>query len=181
LRPTPSSTTSASAWRSVPSPASASRSPTLIAVHCSSQLKFWEGLLRATGRQDLASHPDYDTRDKRIANYKALWAELGATFATRTRGDWAQRLEAEDVPYAPVLNVQEVIDDPQVQHLGTFYQVRHPSEGEVWGVYPPLRFDGERPSAMTAPPVLGEHTDEVLRELGFAAQEIAELRTRKVV
>jgi crotonobetainyl-CoA:carnitine CoA-transferase CaiB-like acyl-CoA transferase len=80
-----------------------------------------------------------------------------------------------------VLDVQEVIEDPQVQHLGTFYQVRHPSEGEVWGVYPPLRFDGERPGEMTAPPVLGEHTDDVLRELGFATQEIAELRTRKVV
>lgn len=153
----------------------------LIAIHCSSQLKFWEGLVRATGRQDLATHPDFDSRDKRIANYKALWAELGTTFATRPRGEWAQRLEAEDVPYAPVLNVDEVLVDPQVQHLGTFYRVRHPTEGEVLGVYPPLRFDGERPADMTAPPTLGEHTDAVLSELGLAPTEIEQLRTRKVV
>jgi formyl-CoA transferase len=153
----------------------------LIAIHLSSRLKFWDGLLAATGRQDLATHADYATHDLRIANYKALWTELGSTFATLPRGEWAQRLEAQDVPYAPVLNVDEVMVDPQVQHLGALYHVQHPSEGEVWGVYPPLRFDGERPAQMTAPPTLGEHTDEVLSELGFGAGEIAELRTRKVV
>lgn len=153
----------------------------LIAVHMSSQAKFWEGMVRATGRTDLVTHPDFDTRDKRIANYRALWAELGRTFATRPRGEWAQLLEAEDVPYAPVLNVEEVVDDPQVQHLGTFYQVRHPTEGEVCGVYPPLRFDGERPADMVAPPTLGEHTDAVLGELGYTPAAIEQLRSRKVV
>jgi formyl-CoA transferase len=153
----------------------------LIAIHLSSQQKFWDGLLAATERPDLAGHPDYATRDQRIANYRALWEELGKTFATRPRAEWAQRLEAQDVPYAPVLNVDEVMVDPQVQHLHAFYQVEHPREGVVWGVYPPLRFDGARPAQMTPPPTLGEHTEAVLQELGFSAAEIAELRTRKVV
>ena len=153
----------------------------LIAIHLSSRLKFWEGLLAATERQDLAAHADYASHELRIANYKALWTELGTTFASRSRAEWAQRLEAQDVPYAPVLNVDEVMVDPQVQHLGALYHVRHPSEGEVWGVHPPLRFDGERPAPMTAPPTLGEHTDAVLGELGFGPTEIEDLRTRKVV
>jgi crotonobetainyl-CoA:carnitine CoA-transferase CaiB-like acyl-CoA transferase len=91
------------------------------------------------------------------------------------------RLEAADVPYAPVYSIPEVFDDPQIGHLGTFYSVRHPSEGEVWGVQPPVFFDGERPGERTAPPVAGEDTDMILAELGYSAEAIAALRNAKVV
>jgi crotonobetainyl-CoA:carnitine CoA-transferase CaiB-like acyl-CoA transferase len=137
----------------------------LIAVHLSSQQKFWDGLIAATGRADLSSHADYSSREQRIANYKALGQELARTFETRNRGEWTQRLEAEDVPFAPVLNIEDVFNDPQVESLGTFYSVQHPQEGEVWGVRPPLLFDGQRPTAANPPPVLGEHTADILLEL----------------
>jgi formyl-CoA transferase len=153
----------------------------LIAIHLSSQLKFWEGLLAATERPDLNTHPDFSTRELRIANYVALREELGKTFATRPRAEWATRLEAQDVPYAPVHNVSEVIDDPQVRHLGSFYQVQHPKEGEVWGVYPPLFIDGERPGPIAPPPVLGEHSEQILGELGLDGVQIAELKAKKVI
>ncbi len=153
----------------------------VIAMHLSSQTKFWEGLVAALERGDLLTHPDFATREQRIANYRALWVELGKTFATRTRDEWAARLEAQDVPFAPVLNVEEVPEDPQVRHLGTFYKVTHPTEGEVPGAYPPLLIDGERPGPITPPPTLGEHTDEILAELGFDATKAAELKAKKVV
>ena len=153
----------------------------LIAIHMSSQLKFWEGLLAATERPDLGTHPDFSTREQRIANYVALRDELAKTFATRPRAEWAQRLETQDVPYAPVHNVTEVIDDPQVRHLETFYQVQHPKEGEVWGVYPPVFIDGERPGPIEPPPVLGEHSEDILGELGLDAEQIAELKAKKVI
>jgi crotonobetainyl-CoA:carnitine CoA-transferase CaiB-like acyl-CoA transferase len=153
----------------------------LIAIHMSSQVKFWEGLLIALERPDLAAHTDFATREKRIDNYVALRTELGKTFATRPRAEWAQRLEAQDVPYAPVHNVSEVIDDDQVRHLGTFYQVKHPKEGEVWGIHPPLFVDGERPGPIVPPPMLGEHSNQILSELGFASGEIEALKTTKVI
>ena len=153
----------------------------VIAMHLSSQAKFWEGLAAALDRNDLLTHPDYATREQRIANYKALWVELGRTFAMRPRDEWAARLEAQDVPFAPVLNVDEVPDDPQVRHLGTFYRVTHPTEGEVPGAFPPLLVDGERPGAIAPPPTLGEHTDDILAELGFDAAQAAELKAKKVV
>jgi crotonobetainyl-CoA:carnitine CoA-transferase CaiB-like acyl-CoA transferase len=150
----------------------------LIALHLSSQPKFWEGLLAALERGDLAAHPDFSTREQRIANYRALQAELATTFATRARDEWAARLERGDVPYAPVLNVDEVMQDPQVKHLGTFYSVRHPTEGEVLGIHPPVWFDGARPGEVAAPPVLGEHTEEILAELGIdAAPAAAKVKT----
>lgn len=153
----------------------------LIAIHLSSQVKFWEGLLAALQRPDLATHPDFSTREGRIENYKALRTELAKTFATRARAEWTQRLEAQDLPYAPVHTVEEVIDDPQVKHLATFYQVRHPVEGEVWGVFPPVRFDGQRPGAITPPPLHGEHNEEILGDLGFDSAQRAELKAGKVV
>lgn len=106
---------------------------------------------------------------------------MGRTFAARPRDEWAARLEAQDVPFAPVLDVAEVIEDPQVRHLGTFYRVAHPTEGGVSGAYPPLRIDGERPGAIVPPPTLGEHTDEILAELGFDEARRAELKAKKVV
>jgi crotonobetainyl-CoA:carnitine CoA-transferase CaiB-like acyl-CoA transferase len=153
----------------------------LVALHLSNQKKFWEGLLKALGREDVAADPRFAERQNRIANYKQLAAELAQTFLTRPRAEWLQRLAAEDVPHAPVLSPGEVFDDPQVRHLGSFRRLEHRQEGEMWIVNPPVLFDGERPGAMTPPPVLGEHTDGVLGELGLAAEAIADLRRDKVI
>jgi crotonobetainyl-CoA:carnitine CoA-transferase CaiB-like acyl-CoA transferase len=87
----------------------------LIAIHLSSPPKFWEGLLDALERPDLATHPDFALRAKRIENYKKLKPELAKTFATRPRAEWSARLEAADVPHAPIYEVSEVYDDPQVK------------------------------------------------------------------
>ncbi len=153
----------------------------LIAIHLSAQPKFWEGLLGALERPDLAAHPDFAIRPNRIANYRKLGHELANTIVTRPRVEWMVRLEAADVPHAPVYDVVEVGDDPQVKHLGTFYSAKHPVEGEVLGIQPPLLFDGERPGTMTAPPVVGEHTTEILKELGRSADQIQSLKEAKVI
>ena len=153
----------------------------LIAVHLSSPAKFWEGLLVAIERRELLQDPRFAARDDRIKNYRELAAELGKTFARRPRAEWVARLEINDVPYAPVLQVDEVFEDPQVQHLQLFYRTQHSTEGEVWGVNSPLLFDGERLGPMIPPPTLGQHTAEVLAELGMSEQEIAELKKKNVV
>ena len=85
------------------------------------------------------------------------------------------------MPFAPVHDLAEVLDDPQVRHLGTFYRQRHPTEGEITAIHRPVLIDGEREERALPAPTLGEHTDAILAELGYDESEIAELRAEKVV
>ena len=92
-----------------------------------------------------------------------------------------QVLEENDVPFAPVNDLQDVLDDPQVRHLGTFYQQHHPTEGEITAIHRPVLIDGAREERTLPAPTLGEHTDAVLAELGYDENKIAELRAASVI
>ena len=85
------------------------------------------------------------------------------------------------MPYAPVHNVDEVFDDEQVRHLGTFYQAQHPRRARSGASTRRVFIDRERPGPMRPPPVLGEHNEQILAELGLDRDEIAKLKTAKVV
>ncbi|PJE38002.1 hypothetical protein CVM52_04300 [Pseudooceanicola lipolyticus] len=138
----------------------------LVNVHMSSQEKFWQGFLVATGRQDLAADARFAERAGRIENYFDLSREAAPTFAEHPLSHWQEKLAEADVPFATVNRVEEVFDDPQVQHLSSFMDLEHPAEGTVRAVRNPVWIDGNRDSQpQVAPPLLGEHTEEVLQEL----------------
>jgi crotonobetainyl-CoA:carnitine CoA-transferase CaiB-like acyl-CoA transferase len=98
----------------------------------------------------------------RVDNYNALRLELKAIAERKPRAYWIARFEENDVPYAPINGVDEALADPQIQALGTFYTVTHPQEGDVVRIRRPVLIDGERAVADLPPPVLGEHTAEIL-------------------
>ena len=89
-------------------------------------------------------------------------------FLQRPRAEWCRRLEAEDVPYAPIWNVPEVLADPQVRHLQTFYEMQHEKQGAVTGIQRPVLIDGERGPNRLAAPMLGEHTAAIFAEFNLA-------------
>jgi crotonobetainyl-CoA:carnitine CoA-transferase CaiB-like acyl-CoA transferase len=153
----------------------------LLAVHLSSQPKFWEGLLAALGRMELARDPRFVTRDQRIANFVELTRLLAEAVAKKPRAEWMALLEQNDVPFAPVNTIPEVIDDPQVRHLETFRTLAHPTEGDIAAIRRPVRIDGGRDGSDLPAPTLGQHTEAVLGELGYDAGEIGKLRSAKVV
>lgn len=137
-----------------------------IGMHLSTVEQTWSGLLTALERPDLASDPRFTTYDGRVKNYDLLVRELAAVFATRSRDDWLPRLEANDVPCAPVNRTDEVVDDPQLRHLGTFREIVGLSGKPTRTVQNPVSYDGGRPAGIASPPALGEHTEEILRECG---------------
>ena len=131
-----------------------------IALHMSSPPKFWQGLAAAMERTTLFDDPRFATRETRIEHQKELIDVLGAIFRERDRAEWCARLEARDVPYAPMYSSAEVPDDAQAKHLQLFVSAEHPTQGTFRTVRSPVSFDGERALTVTAPPLLGEHDDD---------------------
>jgi crotonobetainyl-CoA:carnitine CoA-transferase CaiB-like acyl-CoA transferase len=130
----------------------------LLAIHLSSPKQFWEGLLVATEAPELGSDPRFKDRMDRVRNHEALGEALRAIFARRPREDWLERLDTADVPHAPILGLDEALDDPQARHLGLAQAMEHPTEGVVRTIRTPIIFDRQRDGADTeAPPTLNEH------------------------
>ena len=139
------------------------RDGALLAVHMSSPAKFWLGVQKALSREDLGSDSRFRSRELRIQNYELLSKELNRTSLTEDRDHWLARLVEADVPHAPILTLQEVIDDPQVKHLETFVEVEHPVHGKQKMIRRPVRYDRSRDDQpLVAAPDLGEHSERIL-------------------
>lgn len=129
-----------------------------LAIHLSSQPKFWEAMLEAIDRTELADDPRFTTRKDRYQNYLQLLELLEEIFRTRTRSEWMERLDRHDVPFAPIQTLDEVPQDPQVAHLGTFYSQKTEGGDTVRAIHCPIMIDGMRVAPQSAPPQLGQHT-----------------------
>ena len=143
-----------------------------LTIHLSSPPKFWTALLRAINREELANNPEFTTWSDRVRNYELLHKELAATFAQRPRDQWLDILEREDVPAAPVLDLSEALVDPQAIAMELVTELVTSDGRSEPGVRCPVLIDGE-PLPGAAAPTLGEHSEEVLAELGYTATEIA--------
>jgi crotonobetainyl-CoA:carnitine CoA-transferase CaiB-like acyl-CoA transferase len=128
----------------------------LIAIHLSSLEKFWSGLVAAIGSDELASDARYRTRQGRIDHYEALGRELDAHFSRQPLARWAERLGANDVPFAPINAIDSVVEDPQVRHLGIVVPVER-AHGGASAVRPAIQFDGVRATSVRSAPLLDEH------------------------
>jgi crotonobetainyl-CoA:carnitine CoA-transferase CaiB-like acyl-CoA transferase len=136
-----------------------------IALHMSSPPKFWEGLAKAIDEPDLFDDPRFATREARIDHQEELIERLGERFHKRPRDEWCARLQALDVPNAPMYDTSEALVDPQALHLQLETSAVHPTMGLFRTVRSPVSFDGERALEVRPPPVLGEHNEEIRSEL----------------
>ena len=141
----------------------------------------YKGACEALGRPELANDPRFATRDARLQNADAQRSEFAATLKTMLTDDALLALEAADVPCARVVSRQEVFEDPQVLHNDIIISETHPTAGQIRTAKPPAKFS-KTPTALTRhAPGKGEHTDEILRQLGLESSEIDELRKQNIV
>jgi len=142
----------------------------------------WQRYCEAIGRPDLAASQRWRRVSQRIVGRDELVPDLCNTMATRTTQEWIGRLEAADVPCGPINNYAQVFADPQVMHRGLKVDVPRAAGGMVSTIASPLRLSATPVSYDKAPPLLGEHTDEVLAQvLGRDAAQIAALRADGIV
>ncbi|HMN79341.1 MAG TPA: CaiB/BaiF CoA-transferase family protein [Burkholderiaceae bacterium] len=134
----------------------------------------------ALGHPEWATDPRFAKSAARTVNREALAALIEARMRTRTIAEWTAVLNDAGVPCGPIYDLAQMADDPQVRHNGLLREMDHPA-GRVPVVGSPLRFSDSPVTYDRPPPLLGQHTDEVLRELGFDDAGIAALRAAKAI
>jgi crotonobetainyl-CoA:carnitine CoA-transferase CaiB-like acyl-CoA transferase len=141
-----------------------------------STIKQFRALADVVGMPELADDRRFSSVQARIADRDALLTILDGVLATRPVTYWLEALEAADVPVSPVNNVAAVFDNPQVKHRGLLQSVAHPVAGQVNLLRSPIRMGNGDNGLPSPPPGVGEHTDDVLQELGYPAEQIGMMR-----
>ena len=152
-----------------------------LVVHLSGHQKAWEGLVGAAGRRDLLDDPRFATRSDRWKHHYDVVPILQAESEKKPRAHWLRALDAAGVPNAPIYRIEEVLDDPQVREMGLPREVRHPKMGASNLIGNAVRLSDTPARFHRAAPLLGEDTDEILRELGYDDETLARLRERGVI
>jgi crotonobetainyl-CoA:carnitine CoA-transferase CaiB-like acyl-CoA transferase len=141
----------------------------------------WERFCRALGDPDMATDPRFSTNDARLAHRDEFRARVERALATDSTTEWVQRLEKAAIACGPIYELDEVFQDPQVQHLELVTEVEQPGLGPVRMLGFPFRLSAGPIGVRRPAPRLGEHTDEVLEELGLEPTEIKRLLDAGVV
>jgi formyl-CoA transferase len=141
----------------------------------------WASLCKVIEREDMLASPDFKGGKKRAENRKQLNAAIEAALMKKNSAEWIEILNKAGIPCGPIYKVDEVFADPQVKHLGVAAPVEHAKLGRK-NILANAAVLSRTPAKVVAPtPEIGEHTDEVLRELKYSAQEIEQLRKGGVV
>ena len=141
----------------------------------------WKRFCDLVNRQDLRDHPDYAEAEARSRNRDALNQEIETFISEETSEHWVELLNKNGVPSGPIYNIDEAFEDPQVKHLEMAKTVIGHARGDMELVGQPIRMS-RTPSSMTMPPPdYGEHTEEILKEMGLEAIEISELRESNII
>jgi len=138
-------------------------------------------LCEVIGRPELADDERYRTNAARVRNQESLLPLMAGVLRTRGMHEWSERLNEAGVPCGPINTIPDVFKDPQVIERGMLVDIPHPAAGTVPQVASPMRFTGAPLSYDRPPPMLGQHSEEILRELGLEAAEIEALAKGRVI
>jgi crotonobetainyl-CoA:carnitine CoA-transferase CaiB-like acyl-CoA transferase len=151
-------------------------------ITCSNDRTYQRLATHAMGRPDLAEHPDFSTNRMRVQNRDRLVRILGDIFVGDTRENWTNRLRAAGVPGGPINSLAEAFNSEQMKMRGLVSALPHASGGTVPNIALSFRLSGTPLADPVAAPTLGQHSEEVLRDLlGYSAADIDALAQRGVV
>jgi formyl-CoA transferase len=144
------------------------------------QAPVWKAICKVIGKETWSTDPDYATPNARLPRLKEVFAAIEAWTVTKTKFEAMTLLNEHDIPCGPILSMKELAAEPSLRETGTIVEVDHPQRGKYLTVGNPIKLS-DSATVVTRSPLLGEHTDEVLEELGFNREEIAGFRSSKVI
>jgi crotonobetainyl-CoA:carnitine CoA-transferase CaiB-like acyl-CoA transferase len=142
--------------------------------------KHWSNFFDAIGRGDLKGNPKYNSHSARAANIAEVYEFVAQTIAANTTAYWRALLEKVDIPFATMHTIDSLLEDEHMQAIGFFPEFDHPTEGRIRATAPVGEWSETPPSIRTLPAQLGEHSREVLREVGYEDTEIDRMLADKV-
>jgi formyl-CoA transferase len=140
----------------------------------------WKEICKVIGKEEWISDPNYATPDARLPRLKEVFDTIEKWTITKTKFEAMALLNEHDIPCGPILSMEELAHEPSLRATGTVVEIDHPTRGKYLSVGNPIKMS-DSPTEVTRSPLLGEHTEEVLAELGFGTAEIAGLREGKVI
>jgi crotonobetainyl-CoA:carnitine CoA-transferase CaiB-like acyl-CoA transferase len=143
--------------------------------------RFWPAVCKALEREDLENDPRFDSHQKRVENSQLIISILDEILATRTLAEWAERFEQNDLVWEPETTISEVVNDPQVAANDLVAEVEHPS-GDLFKLLRiPFQFSETPINPKSPAPELGQHTEEVLLDMGYDWNQLSQLKEQKVI
>jgi formyl-CoA transferase len=140
----------------------------------------WKEICKVIGKEEWITDPNYATPDARLPRLKEVFDTIEKWTVTKTKFEAMTLLNEHDIPCGPILSMEELANEPSLRATGTVVEVDHPTRGKYLTVGNPIKMS-DSPTDVQRSPLLGEHTDQILGELGFAIEEIAGLREKKVI
>jgi formyl-CoA transferase len=149
-------------------------------IYFITQAAAWPAVCKVIGEEEWATDEAYATPQARLLHLKPIFARIEQWTMTKTKFEAMEILNEYDIPCGPILSMKEIADDPWLRKSGTIVEVDHPVRGKHLTVGNPIKLS-DSPTEVTRAPLLGEHTDEVLRELGYTANDLEVLRADRAI
>jgi formyl-CoA transferase len=144
------------------------------------QAPVWKAVCHVIGKEEWIKDPHFATPDARLPRLKEVFAAVEDWTVTKTKFEAMELLNAHDIPCGPILSMEELLHEPSLRATGTVVEVDHPTRGKYLTVGNPIKLS-DSPTEVTRSPLLGEHTAQVLGDLGYAAADVEALRANQVI
>ncbi len=141
----------------------------------------WKNFCRVIGRPELEKDERFQRNNDRVRNRPELNQRIENALALKTQAEWVEVLNQAGIPCGPIYTIDQVFKDPQVLHRRMFLEVEHPKAGRIPMTGLPIQLSDTPPQVILPPPLLGEHTEEVLQKFGFSRDEVRHLFAEKIV
>ena len=149
-------------------------------IYFITQAPVWAAICKVIGEETWITDPSYATPKARLPHLKTIFSRIEEWTKTKTKFEAMEILNKFDIPCGPILSMKEIAEEPSLRATGTVVEVDHPKRGKYLTVGNPIKMS-DSATEVTRSPLLGEHTEEVLAQLGYSPEQVAELREARVI